>query len=156
MRVIKFKECSKFHVDLKNTHQNSENFFCFSDKSIWSGSIETSLLRKEYLSWTVNVLTESLETLHVTKSDFFQLNYFHSDLWICKDTGVEIESVFRRVYHAACGEVISNALFEHVSRGPYFSELISYESNLFLKMFKICFRFEKSTQKLRKSVLFFR
>ena len=34
----------------------------------------------EYLSSAVNILTKSLKTLHVTKGDFFQLDYFHGDL----------------------------------------------------------------------------
>ena len=37
------------------------------------------LLRREYLSSAVNVLTKILKILDVTKGDFFQLNYLHSD-----------------------------------------------------------------------------
>ena len=84
MRVIYFWKCSEFDVDLKNAHKNSEKGFCFSDKCIWIVCIELSLLRREYLSWVVNVLTESLETFHITTSDFFRLNYLHSHQWIWK------------------------------------------------------------------------
>ena len=82
MRVIYFWKCSKFDVDLKNAIKNSEKVFCFSDKCIWIVCIELSLLRREYLSSAVNVLTKSLETLHITTSDFFQPNYFHNYQWI--------------------------------------------------------------------------
>ena len=40
---------------------------------------ELSLLRREYLSLAVNVSTKSLKNLHVTTSDFFRLDYLHSD-----------------------------------------------------------------------------
>ena len=33
----------------------------------------------EYLSYAVNVLTNSLKILNITKRDFFQLNYLESD-----------------------------------------------------------------------------
>ena len=73
-------KCSNFDVDLKNAHKNWEKVFCFSDRCIWIVCIELSLLRREYLS--VKVLTKRLKTLHVTKSNFFELNYFHRDLWL--------------------------------------------------------------------------
>ena len=37
------------------------------------------LLRREYLSSAVNVLTNSRKILHITKIDFFQLKFLHSD-----------------------------------------------------------------------------
>ena len=75
-------KCSNFDVDLKNAHKNWEKVFCFSDRCIWIVCIELSLLRREYSSWSVNVLTKRLKTLHVTKSNFFELNYFHRDMWL--------------------------------------------------------------------------
>ena len=79
MRVIFFWKCSKFDVDLKNAHNTWGKVSCFSDKFISVVCIELSLLRREYLSSTINVLIKSLKTLRVTKSDFFQRNYLHSD-----------------------------------------------------------------------------
>ena len=79
MRVIFFRKCSKFDVDLKHAHNNWGKVSCFSDKCISVVCIELSLLRREYLSSAVNVLTKSLETLNITPSDFFQRNYVHSD-----------------------------------------------------------------------------
>ena len=37
------------------------------------------LLRREYLSSAVNVLTNTYKALHMTKTDFFRLNYFQND-----------------------------------------------------------------------------
>ena len=83
MRVIFFFwKGSKFDADMKNAQNSSENVFCFWGKSIWIGCIKLSLLRREYLSSDVAVLTNSLKTLHVTKSDFFELNFRHIDKWI--------------------------------------------------------------------------
>ena len=79
MRVTFFWKCSKFNLDLKNAKKQSEKGFCFWDKSIWTGCVKLSLPRKEYLSSTVGVLTSSLKIFHFTKTDFFQLNYVHTD-----------------------------------------------------------------------------
>ena len=69
-------------MDLKNAQKSREKAFSFSDKCIWIVCIELSLLIREYFSSAVNMWKNSLKTLHVTKSDFFQLNYFRSDMWI--------------------------------------------------------------------------
>ena len=79
MSVILFRKCSKFNVDLRNEEKNSEKVFSFSDNSISNGCVNLSLLRREYLPSGVNVLTNSLNILHSTKIDFFQMNYVHSD-----------------------------------------------------------------------------
>ena len=84
MRVTFFWKCSKFHVDLKNSQKNSDKFFCFWHKFIWIGCIKLSLLRRQYLSLPVNVLTNSLKILQITNNNFFQLNYLHSSQWIWK------------------------------------------------------------------------
>ena len=78
MRLIFFWKCSNFDVYLKNAHKNSKNFFFFCDKSIWIVWIELFLLKREYLSSAVNVLAKSLNSLHVTRSFFFQLNYLQN------------------------------------------------------------------------------
>ena len=79
MRVMFFWICSNFVVDLENAQKDQEKKFCFLDKWIWIGCIKLSLLRREYLSSAVNVLTNSLKILYVIKGDFFQLNYLHGD-----------------------------------------------------------------------------
>ena len=62
--------------------KKSKKKFCFCDKYIWIVYIELSLLRREYLSSAVIVLTKSKKTLHVSKSDSFRMNYLQSDQWI--------------------------------------------------------------------------
>ena len=59
--------------------KDPEHDFSFWDNSIWIGSVELSLLRREYLSSAVNVLTSSLKIFHITKKDFFQLNSLDSN-----------------------------------------------------------------------------
>ena len=81
MRFIFFLKYSKFDVDLKNAQKKSENFFS-CDKCVSIVCIKLSLLRRQYLSSSVNGLIKSLKTLHVIKSYFFQLNYLRSDQWI--------------------------------------------------------------------------
>ena len=47
--------------------------FLFGDNCVRIGCVKLSLLRREYLSSAVNVLTNS------TKTDFFRLNYLPND-----------------------------------------------------------------------------
>ena len=55
------------------------NFFSFWDNCIWVCSLKLCLLRREYVSLAVNMVTNILKTLHVTKRDLLQLNCVHSD-----------------------------------------------------------------------------
>ena len=41
--------------------------------------VKLSLLRRKYLSSAVNVLTNTYKALHLTKTDFFRLNYLQID-----------------------------------------------------------------------------
>ena len=81
-----------------------KNFFW--DESIWIGCIKLSLLRREYSSSLVNVLTNRVKTLHVFKSDFFQLNYLEVINEFGKAADVGLESLFRPVYHVACRRIL--------------------------------------------------
>ena len=60
-----------------------EKAFCFSDNYVRIGCVKLSLLRREYLSSAVNVLTTSYKALRLTKRDFFRLNYLpnHQLIW---------------------------------------------------------------------------
>ena len=73
--------------------------------------IHLSLLIREYLSSAVNVLRKGLKNIHVSKGDFF--NSITLTVITQDDKGalIMIESVFRRVYHVACREVLSNGSF---------------------------------------------
>ena len=74
-----FWKCSKFNVDYENSTKNSEKAFCFWDNCVRNGCVKLSLLRREYLSSAVNVLTNSYKALRLTKTDFFWLNYLPND-----------------------------------------------------------------------------
>ena len=56
-----------------------EKKFCFWETCIWIGCVKLSLLRTEYLSSALNMLTNRLKVLNMSKKDFFQLNYLLSD-----------------------------------------------------------------------------
>ena len=53
--------------------------FLFGDNRVRIGCVKLSLLRREYLSSAVNVLTNSFEAFRLTKTDFFRLNYLPND-----------------------------------------------------------------------------
>ena len=54
-------------------------FEVIASELVVSNHVKLSLLRREYLSSAVNVLTNSYKALHLTKSDFFRLNYLPND-----------------------------------------------------------------------------
>ena len=51
----------------------------FWDNGVCIGCVNLSLLRREYLSSAVNVLTNSYKAVHLSKTDFFQVNYLKND-----------------------------------------------------------------------------
>ena len=53
--------------------------FLFGDNCVRICCVKLSLLRREYLSSAVNVLTNRYKALHLTKTDFFRLNYLPND-----------------------------------------------------------------------------
>ena len=53
--------------------------FFFGDNCVRIGSVKLSLLRREYLSSAVNVLTKCYKALRLTKNYFFRLNYLPND-----------------------------------------------------------------------------
>ena len=53
--------------------------FLFGENCVLIGCVKLSLLRREYLSSAVNVLTNSYKALRLTKTDFFRLNYLPND-----------------------------------------------------------------------------
>ena len=51
----------------------------FWDNGVRIGCVNLFLLRREYLSPAVNVLTNTYKALHLTKNDSFRLNYLQND-----------------------------------------------------------------------------
>ena len=59
--------------------QKNEKIVLLCRKFPWTGCNNFSLLRIEYLSLAVNVLTNSLKSSDITKRSIFQLSFSHSD-----------------------------------------------------------------------------
>ena len=53
---------------------NPENVFCFWDNGASNGCVKFSIIRREYLSSLVNVLTDSVKISDQTIADFVQLS----------------------------------------------------------------------------------
>ena len=51
----------------------------FWDNGVRIGCVNLFLLRREYLSSAVNVLTNTYKALNLSKTDFFQVNYLQND-----------------------------------------------------------------------------
>ena len=66
----------------------------------------TSLLLREYVSLSVNVLRKSLKNFDESKSDFCNSITLTLITRAGKSALIKIESVFRSGYHDACREVI--------------------------------------------------
>ena len=111
MRVIFFWKCLQFNADYKNSKKNSEKVFCFLDKFMWILCIHLSLLIWEYLSSAVNALRKGVKNFHVSKSYFCYSITFTGIMQDDKGALIKTESVFRPVYHVACGGVLSNSSF---------------------------------------------
>ena len=56
-----------------------KKLFVFEINPVGIGCVKLSLLRREYLSSAVSVLTNTYKALHLTKTDFFRLNYLQND-----------------------------------------------------------------------------
>ena len=52
---------------------------CFLDNGVRIGGLKLFLLRREYLSLAVNVLTNTYKAFHLTKTEFFRLDYLQND-----------------------------------------------------------------------------
>ena len=70
---------SSFFLNCSKLNLNSEHVFRFWDNSIWKCCNKSPLLRRQYLSSTVNGLTNSPNILNIIKRDFFNPNLFLKD-----------------------------------------------------------------------------
>ena len=143
---------SKFHMDFKNSERNTQKVFCFLDKCFWIACVKFSLLRKEYLSSAVNVLQGSPKVLHISKSNFFQINFL---LLLCRFQQC-LGPFTMFLFQGSSERGLFKHLPNHVFCSPYFKKYISYEGRLFFKMFQISSRFQKSSEKLTNSFLVFK
>ena len=106
-----FCKCSKFDVDFENARNSWEKAFCFWDNCFRTGCVKLSLLRREYWSSAINVLTNTYKAFLLTKTDFFRLNCFTIITKYGNSAVVQITTVFERVYDVACQRVVWNGTF---------------------------------------------
>ena len=81
------------------------NLFSFLDINIWICCIKLSLLRREYMSWVVNVPTNNPKILYITKRDISKVKL---PTVINKDDKgfvMETSTVFRTVSNVTCWKV---------------------------------------------------
>ena len=74
-----FGKCSIFNAYFRDSEKSWEKEFCFWENSIWIGCVKLSLLRREYLSSTINVFTSCFKIFHCTKRDICQFKFYQSD-----------------------------------------------------------------------------
>ena len=74
MILIFLSKCSTFHAHFRNAIKNAEKVFLFSDNGVGYCCRKFCILRREYLSSAVNVLTNSLNISNMTKADIMQPN----------------------------------------------------------------------------------
>ena len=74
-----FWKYSKFNQAFKNAETNCGKFLFFWNNCICIGYLKFSVLRRGYLSSVVNMLTNILKTLHITKRHSLQFNCLHSE-----------------------------------------------------------------------------
>ena len=91
MSVIVFWKCSKFNLDSENAKNNSRKKFFSAYIIISIGSIKLSLLIRQNLSSTFNVLIRSLNILHTT---------FYTIIWqhISKSVILEIHQLWESFF----------------------------------------------------------
>ena len=75
-----------------------------------------SLLIREFLSSAVNVVRKSLKNIHVSKSDFCKSITFTVFSQDDKRALIQMESVFRTVYHVVCQDNFQTGAFRHLSK----------------------------------------
>ena len=110
MTVIFLKKSSKFNVYFKNVGKNREKFFCFKGNSIWSGSINLSLFRREYLSSAVNMLTDLIFCIALKETFLNSITFTVMNRY-AKGAVLQIVTVVGSVYHFAFRRVFWNVTF---------------------------------------------
>ena len=106
-----FFKMFKFWSRFQKYSKKSRNCFCFLDICIWIGSLKLSLLRKECLSSTVNVLTNSPKTFVSLRKIFLNSIYLTVINKYDKGTVIWVWTVFRIIYHYTCWRVLWNWTF---------------------------------------------
>ena len=137
-----FWKCWRFNAHFENARKNWEKAFCFWDNCVRIGCVKLSLLRREYLSSAVNVLTTSYKALRLTKKDFFRLNYLPNDQQIWKECCCPDRNSVSTHFPCCLSKGLLKRDFLDIylttfSGVPNFGNKSAMRVILFLKMFKI-------------------
>ena len=90
---------------------NPEKVFYFLEHFSWIGYVKLSLLRREYLSSAVNVLSSGRKILDITNRDFFNSISLTGINKYDKVAVVQLLTVFGTIYHVACQRIFWNESF---------------------------------------------
>ena len=71
MRVIFFSKCLQFDADFKSGEKNRQYVVKFLDNCISFSSAKFQILKSEYLSSAVNIITKSQKTSNITNKRGF-------------------------------------------------------------------------------------
>ena len=116
---------------------NPENVFFYCDNCIWIDCVKLFLLRREFFSWELNVLTDSLKVFLITNRHFSFSIAFTIINKNSKGTVVQISTVFGPVsfllLEVSSKIGIFRQLSNHIFRSPTFWKYISYECHLFFE-----------------------
>ena len=136
-----FSQCSKFYEDFKNPIKFPEKVFGFLDKSIGVGCAKFFILSRKNFSSVLNVFTNKPKIWDLPKiytADFSSVFFYPLTHWLPKGF---LKQRFRHY---------------HVFRNQWFQKYLNYGVHVFLKMFKILWRFQKRNKISWKSFWFFR
>ena len=154
-----FSKCSKFCLNFKAAMKIWQKAFNSLHKRIWVGCKKFSLLEREYLSLAVNMLTNSSNILYLTKKDVFP-SHLISQWW--KSRTKEISCWFQHCCGPAntlnteeCSETVPfRHLSNHIFWRQQFRKYLTYETNVFFKMFQYLCGF-RNCKKIWQKVLGF-
>ena len=130
----------------------------FWDNCIWIGWVKLSLLRREFLSSAVNVLTSSPKIFNIWLREVFRIQF--SSQW-----SINMIKVLPKRFQECLGPFTlllvkgssEKVLFRHLSNQSFRSlswrKYISYDGH---HLFKSSYRFEECRKKLRNFFLFLR
>ena len=126
----------------------------FSDNCIWRCCYKLSLLRREYLLSALNGLRKSPNILHITKRDFFWLNFFHRNQWIslrcCRSDFTSVSD--RLPCYLSKGPLKRDFLDLYLTTFSEVRKFVNTQAMTVIfvfQMFKIESTFRKSKKKLR-------
>ena len=105
MRVIFCFNMYQIESKFRKCKNRLKNILFFGDNCSLKCCFNLFLLRRKYLLSAVNGLTNSSKILHITQTDFFNLNWFTGINKYDKGAVVQISTVFSPFYHVTCWRV---------------------------------------------------